>query len=393
MSQPTSAGLGWVQAASSWFRKDYDVIGRMFIVAAFVRAALALHTTVMNLAFDRTAIIDMQGMIITFAIMIAWTLLVTSVLRRPKSRTVWVHFADTAVTAAIIIVTPQIVSAPYGETSLAGYWMLGCSLYAAVLTGTGAGIASAVVTSLALLAVPPRWALARVDLTLGALLITICVGALITQFKHTITEQERARIRAVALGERERLARIVHDGALQVLALVEREAPALGPKGERLSALARESEDQLRALIRDQSVADQGATTQVDLATALARFQSSKVTVSTTAGKVMVPRLIVEEVSLTVAEVLKNVKKHAGPEAKAWVLLDQEDATEAILWIRDDGVGMELKRVADAASHGRLGIKNSIVGRMSALGGSAELNTAPGQGTEWELRFPVRLRR
>lgn len=388
---PTSAGLGWLQAASSWFRKDYDVLGRVFVVAAFVRAALAVHTVGMNLTFDQETVTDLPGMMLIFVVLLGWTVLVTAVLRRPSQRSPWVHLADAAVTCAIILATPLIVTEPYGGTSLAGYWMLGCCLYAAVLRGAAAGVACVIATSVAMLALPPRLSLARVDLSLGSMLITICCGVLITQFKHTITEQERARIRSVALGERERLARIVHDGALQVLALVEREGPGLGPRGARLAALARESENQLRTLIRDKEVFDESTTYEVDLASALGRFESGQVTVSTMAGRVMVPRLIAEEVEATLNEALKNVEKHAGPDARAWVLLDQEDNHEVILWIRDDGVGMNLDEVDSAAIRGRLGIRNSIVGRMVALGGSAEVKSSPGQGTEWELRFPVRL--
>ena len=88
---------------------------------------------------------------------------------------------------------------------------------------------------------------------------------------------------------------------------------------------------------------------------------------------------------------MKNVDKHAGPSAKAWVLLDQEDDAEVILWVRDNGVGMDLSEVASAGERGRLGIRDSIVGRMAALGGTAVVKSTPGEGTEWELRFPVKV--
>ena len=169
------------------------------------------------------------------------------------------HLADGAVTCSLIFATPLVTAQPYGQTSLAGYWMTGCCLYAAVLRGTAAGITATLATAMPLLMIPPRVTISRIDLVLSILLMSICVGVLITQFKHTITEQERARIRSVALGERERLARIVHDGALQVLALVEREGPELGPRGLRLAELAHESETQLRNLIRDKEILSENA--------------------------------------------------------------------------------------------------------------------------------------
>ena len=43
-----------------------------------------------------------------------------------------------------------------------------------------------------------------------------------------------------------------------------------------------------------------------------------------------------------------------------------------------------------AATEGRLGVRESVCGRMADLGGGATLVTAPGQGAEWELSIPRR---
>lgn len=129
----------------------------------------------------------------------------------------------------------------------------------------------------------------------------------------------------------------------------------------------------------------------IDLAAALDKYESARVTVSTMASLVMVPRVLVDEVEGTLAEILKNVEKHAGEDAKVWILLDQELDDEVILWVRDNGVGMSAAEVQEAADNGRLGIKDSIVGRMNDIGGSAILKSSPGAGTEWELRFPIEV--
>lgn len=389
--RPTSAGLGWLQATSSWFRKDYDVLGRVFVVTSTVRIMLAIHAVVVSLWVVYPSAYNKPGLIAVLVVIALWTAFVTLLLRRPTARSLWAHLADAAVTCSVILATPLVTARPYADLSLAIFWMGGCSLYAAVLRGPSVGVASTIATSMAMFATPPRFTLGRCDVALTVLLMTVCVGVLITQFKHTITEQERARIRSVALGERERLARIVHDGALQVLALVEREGPGLGPRGARLAELARRSENQLRTLIRDREIVPEGTTMHVDLAAQLDKYQNGTVTVSTMAGSVMVPRLIAEEVEATLLEALKNVDKHAGPGAKAWVLLDQEDSSEIIVWVRDNGVGMDLAEVDLASDRGRLGVRNSIVGRVAALGGTATVKSSPGLGTEWELRFPVKV--
>lgn len=56
--------------------------------------------------------------------------------------------------------------------------------------------------------------------------------------------------------------------------------------------------------------------------------------------------------------------------------------------VRDDGVGIDDGRLAEAVREGHVGISKSIVGRMDWLGGQAQLSTSPGCGTEWELTLP-----
>jgi signal transduction histidine kinase len=59
-----------------------------------------------------------------------------------------------------------------------------------------------------------------------------------------------------------------------------------------------------------------------------------------------------------------------------------------VISVRDDGPGIPDGRLSEAEGEGRLGVSESIRGRMRDLGGTALLTTAPGQGTEWELTVP-----
>jgi signal transduction histidine kinase len=98
---------------------------------------------------------------------------------------------------------------------------------------------------------------------------------------------------------------------------------------------------------------------------------------------------VADELYAAAANVLDNVASHAGPDAHAYVLL--EDLGDSVtVSIRDDGAGIREGRLDEAVAEGRVGIAKSIVGRMSWLGGSAKLHTGPGCGTEWELTVPRR---
>jgi signal transduction histidine kinase len=49
---------------------------------------------------------------------------------------------------------------------------------------------------------------------------------------------------------------------------------------------------------------------------------------------------------------------------------------------------MAPQRLAEAAAAGRLGVAQSIRGRIRDLGGTVTIVTAPGAGTEVEMRVP-----
>lgn len=379
----------WARTHVLWFRDRTDVLGRVYTVCEVARTFLALHTLIVNLVIVLPRASNQVAVVAASLALLYWQLFISLRLRKPSHRTKPAFISDLGVTVTLILVTGATVPPGGAPLSLAGYWAGGCAAYAAIFLSYKWGVSFAIVTSLTLLLAPQHFAMERLGTAFVTVLFTACLGTLVTQFRATLEEQEQERLRSAALAERERLSRIVHDGALQVLALVEREGAALGPRGMRLAALARESEAQLRSHLQDREISDIEHSESVDLAAALDKYESARITVSTMASLVMAPRSLVDEVERTLTEILSNVDKHAGAEARVWILLDQELDDEVILWVRDNGVGMSAAQVQEAAEKGRLGIRDSIVGRMNDLGGSAILKSSPGAGTEWELRFPI----
>ena len=81
------------------------------------------------------------------------------------------------------------------------------------------------------------------------------------------------------------------------------------------------------------------------------------------------------------------MRRHCGERARAWVLVEDEPGLVTVT-VRDDGPGIGAGRLAEAAAAGRLGVSQSICGRLRDLGGSVTISSRPGEGTEVELRLP-----
>jgi signal transduction histidine kinase len=111
------------------------------------------------------------------------------------------------------------------------------------------------------------------------------------------------------------------------------------------------------------------------------------VSVVTPAGPVLLPGHQAREAAAAVHAALDNVRRHCGAAARAWVLVDDEGAAVTVT-VRDDGPGIPPGRLALAAADGRLGVSQAICGRMRDLGGSAQVTSTPGTGTEVRLRLP-----
>ena len=99
-------------------------------------------------------------------------------------------------------------------------------------------------------------------------------------------------------------------------------------------------------------------------------------------GQVLLPSDVLDAFLLALAECLENVRRHAGV-TDAHVTITDDDTTVRAM-VTDSGVGFDIKNV-DAA---RLGLKDSVVGRLKEVGGSARLFSAAGAGTTVVLEVP-----
>ncbi len=362
----------------------------MFRSLAVLRLVVAGYAVLLHLFRWRELEHPVAGWAVVAAI-VGWSLLAAWAYDAPARRGLPLLVVDFAVTAAILLSTPYVQSDAMLErhaSTMPSFWVVVPVLAWAVMRGWSGGLAAAVLMSAVDLSV-------RTDLTgtnWGNIFLLLLAAGVVGHSTALVLEASEARAEAeriaAVLSERARLARAVHDGVLQVLSLVQRRTGELGGEAAELGLLAAEQEASLRALVQGGATASTtGPGGEADLVAALATLGSRTVTVSGPVSQVLLPEPVVAELGCVVRACLDNVVRHVGPGASAWVLVEQV-VDQVVVTVRDEGPGIPAGRLAEAARDGRLGVRESICGRMRDLGGSAELVTGQGQGTEWELRVP-----
>ncbi|MGW7060146.1 MacS family sensor histidine kinase [Streptomyces sp. NPDC054904] len=320
--------------------------------------------------------------------------------------------ADLTVALTGILLTPLADSHERiagGGPTLPSIWTAGSVLAFAIKGGwRWAGFASSFVAAANLVihaGEPTRDTLHNVLLVWVA---SIAIGYVVEVARASEATLARALEIEAATRERERLARDIHDGVLQVLAMVQRRGTELGGEAAELGRMAGEQEVALRTLVssglvhpsrvsRDESLGalvdtyevdepDAGSG-ELDLRSLLAPHAGSKVSFAEPGTPVMLRVPAARELAAAVSAALDNVRKHAGEGARAWILVE-DWGDEVIVTVRDDGPGIPSGRLDQAEGEGRMGVALSIRGRLRDLGGSAELVSVPGQGTEVELKVP-----
>jgi signal transduction histidine kinase len=190
-------------------------------------------------------------------------------------------------------------------------------------------------------------------------------------------ERDAERSARIRTEERADVAARVHDSVLQTLALIQRHAS----EPRRVAALARRQERELRGwLYADRPLGDDGTSLAAALATAAAdveELHGVRVEIASSGDAPPVSALV-----LAAREAMTNAAKFGGVE-EIDVYADVSDE-EIAIFVRDRGVGFDPAAVPDS----RRGIRESIKARLERAGGSAVVTSAPGAGTEVELRLP-----
>ncbi|MEV0524743.1 DUF5931 domain-containing protein [Streptomyces sp. NPDC050439] len=347
-----------------------------------------------------------------YAVLAGWTLGTLPKVANAASCTKRFLITDLTIALVGILLTPVADSHQrivHDGPTLPSIWTAGAVLAFAIKGGwRWAAFASALVgvANIAQRGRPTQDTLHNVLLVCIA---SIAIGYVVEVARASERTLARALEIEAATRERERLARDIHDSVLQVLAMVQRRGTAIGGEAAELGRMAGEQEVALRTLVagglvlpsHESEDASLGAVVRAveepdddtadgdscDLRSLLFPYAGAKITVSEPGAPVALAPKAARELAAAVGAALDNVHRHAGPDAGAWILVEDEpDAV--IVTVRDDGPGIPEGRLAEAEGEGRLGVALSIRGRLREIGGTAELISVPGQGTEVELRVP-----
>jgi signal transduction histidine kinase len=94
------------------------------------------------------------------------------------------------------------------------------------------------------------------------------------------------------------------------------------------------------------------------------------------------PQAVEAAVYFCCLEALQNAAKHAGAGAQAMITVREDD--EALIFdVHDDGAGFDT--AGGAHGHGFVNMED----RVGAIGGSIQVESAPGRGTTVRGRIPL----
>lgn len=213
---------------------------------------------------------------------------------------------------------------------------------------------------------------------LALLGLGLLLGPWIHRLGRDLAAERRERIRSQ---ERADMAAHLHDSVLQTLALLQRHAA--DPRT--VARLARRQERELRDWLYADTGPD-GVTLRAALTAVAAEVEDlHDVTVEVVSvGDVDVAMNDALGAMVRAArEAMVNAAKHSG--AGHVDVYAETAGSQVEVFVRDRGSGFDPETIAD----GRLGIRESIHGRMERHGGTAAIRSAPGEGAEVRLSMPL----
>ncbi|HEY2428347.1 MAG TPA: ATP-binding protein [Acidimicrobiales bacterium] len=292
--------------------------------------------------------------------------------------------AEVAVAIAVVAADGWVRQGRITGQALAGTWPLAAILVSAVAggplwgAGVGAVLGAARSLSTAVAGVGPGQAGRTVVATASTVLFWMAVGAVCGVMIGIL---RRTQDRLSEASARDAIARDLHDGVLQTLALIERRSD-----NPDIARLAREQEHELRAYLFGDHQSEGELAPGLRAAAARAEQAWPAMTVTVTVSD-DAPTMAPESVDAAVraaAEAITNAAKH-GDARHVVVFADVDEPSGGLfLSVKDDGTGFD-----PAALDEGTGLRHSIRGRVEGVGGTVALSSHPGDGSEVRITIPA----
>lgn len=357
---------------------------RIVVVFRIVGAVWLIALSLLMLATAEPEIIGTTMTIVLSAMVIAvsWTVVTVVVAyRRPSLLRNWGFLAVDIALAAWVATTPSLVGT---DVFVAGGYPISSPILVATTRGLVPTIAPALIVALA--SAFGASGSARVAEVLAINFLSPLVVAWgFTTIKVQDTRRREAeealareRTKLARADERADMAAHLHDSVLQTLALIQRKAP----ENREVTRLARRQERELRAWLNGGAPLTTGDTVSTALLRAAEEIEEEHdvlVEVSTAGDAKLNDRN--SGVVLAAREAMANAAKFSGAD-RIYVLCETDESGLRLI-VRDSGSGFDMATISDD----RRGIRDSIVGRVERLGGTATISSQVGSGTEVELRI------
>ncbi|MFF5450992.1 PspC domain-containing protein [Streptomyces sp. NPDC012950] len=209
--------------------------------------------------------------------------------------------------------------------------------------------------------------------------IALLAGPWLVRMSQDLTEERTMRIRAQ---ERAEVAAHVHDSVLHTLTLIQRNADDPGE----VRRLARAQERELRNwLYKPEGTGrDEEPETLAEAVKRAAAEVEDKHGVPlevVVVGDCPLDEGLVAQIQAA-REAMVNAAKYGGGGGAVQVFAEVDGRT-VFVSVRDRGPGFDL----DDVPEDRMGVRESIIGRMQRNGGTARLRSPQGGGTEVELEM------
>lgn len=349
-------------------------------VVAVLRAALVVWSAaVVAVDVGSGTPLRVVPAVVLLMVTATWTASFAALVRSEprRLRSGWFQVVDLGLAVLLVAADPLLYDGPHPQ-SYASAWPMTAAVVVGVLHGARPGALAGTAIGVASGAARLAWEDGGLDGRLlgatGTVVLLAVAGALAGLVTDRLREAELVRVRARA---REEVARTLHDGVLQTLAVVQRRSD-----DDDLVRLARQQEQDLRRFLGNRTATERPGSGPVDLVEQLHRKLASATRRTGVECRLTLidapPPLdpdVADALIGAVGEAVVNAHKHGGA-GTVTVCLDHEHGRLSCSVV-DDGTGFDPARTPEG-----FGLTTSVRSRLAPFAGTVEVRSAPGRGCE-----------